>query len=305
MLSIVTLEHEKYLVGVQIATLLKRETFNMYRSMKIKEIPIRRASPEEIDFLCKCGAVRGGTHSVTLIPLAEALYFMADARSKAIEVGVRKANKTLSRRANFNPSHSFVESQPRIHRRKPFPWDLRRSLRPEDLVQHSKVSGTNSSIYLVEQPCACPPRAAQSTAPRDQQPLSDSPSLSDDAHMPQSKSAHRPSRKAPAFAAPAFSPVNASSARGLDLSSPLDDKGFKSSNSSKFSKSSKKLKSSSKRSKALYRHSDSFRMSPTSDSSSSSSFPLPSYQSILPPFVYASQPHQQHQFGDEISPFSL
>lgn len=167
LLSVVTLDDEKYLVGVQIASLLKRETFNMYRSMKIKEISIRRASPEEIDFLCKCGAVRGGTHSVTLIPFAEALYFIADARSKAVEAGVRKANKNL-RRAAFSTTLSFVETQPRIHRRKPFPWDLRRSLRHQDLVQYSKVSGTNSSIYLVEQPCVClpknpPPQPAQST----------------------------------------------------------------------------------------------------------------------------------------------
>ena len=76
-LSVVRLEGEDYLIGVQIATLLRRETFNMYRSMKIKNIHIKRANPDHVDYLCKCNAVRPGTHSVTLIPYESGLYFVA------------------------------------------------------------------------------------------------------------------------------------------------------------------------------------------------------------------------------------
>jgi hypothetical protein len=68
---------ERLLIGAQVATLLKRETFNMYRSMKIKRINIRRANPAEVAFLVKAEAVRVGTHSVTLIPLEKGLYFIA------------------------------------------------------------------------------------------------------------------------------------------------------------------------------------------------------------------------------------
>ena len=76
-LSVVYFDKQKYLIGVQIASLLKRETFNMYRSMKIKNIRIKRADPKQVDYLCECNAVRPGTHSVTLIPFESGLYFIA------------------------------------------------------------------------------------------------------------------------------------------------------------------------------------------------------------------------------------
>lgn len=76
-LSVVYFDKQKFLIGVQIASLLKRETFNMYRSMKIKNIQIKRASPKQVDFLCECNAVRSGTHSITLIPYESGLYFIA------------------------------------------------------------------------------------------------------------------------------------------------------------------------------------------------------------------------------------
>src|SRR5688500_1519781 len=40
--SVFTLNGKKYFVGVQLATLLKRETFNLYRSMKIKNVGVSR-----------------------------------------------------------------------------------------------------------------------------------------------------------------------------------------------------------------------------------------------------------------------
>ena|SRR3990167_1333393 len=76
-LTVVYFDEQKYLIGVQIAALLKRETFNMYRSMKIKNVRIKRAAPEQVEYLCQCNAVRPGTHSVTLIPFETGLYFIA------------------------------------------------------------------------------------------------------------------------------------------------------------------------------------------------------------------------------------
>lgn len=65
--SVFTDEGKKYFVGVQLAALLKRETFNLYRSMKIKNVGVSRASHNQVSFLVKAGAVRPGTHSVTLV----------------------------------------------------------------------------------------------------------------------------------------------------------------------------------------------------------------------------------------------
>lgn len=75
-LSVILLSDKKFLVGVQIASLLSRETFNLYRSLKIKNVPITRASQEQIEFLTKMGAVKAGTHSVTLVAYEDAINFI-------------------------------------------------------------------------------------------------------------------------------------------------------------------------------------------------------------------------------------
>ncbi|KAL6066411.1 hypothetical protein QOT17_009600 [Balamuthia mandrillaris] len=77
-----TNEWEDYLIGTQVAALVKRETFNMYRSMKIKGINLRKAEPMEVDYLSHIGAVRAGTHSVTFIPVKEAMPFIEDIRGR-------------------------------------------------------------------------------------------------------------------------------------------------------------------------------------------------------------------------------
>jgi len=66
-ISVVTIGDRKYLIGVQIAKLLKRETFNLYRSMKVKGIEIIRAVSDQVEYLMRVSAVKRGTRSVTLI----------------------------------------------------------------------------------------------------------------------------------------------------------------------------------------------------------------------------------------------
>jgi hypothetical protein len=130
-LSVIRLDGEEFLIGVQIASLLKRETFNMYRSMKIKNISIQRANPEQVDFLCKCNAVRTGTHSVTLIPHESGLYFIADAISRQ-----KKSENfpfAVQIEKSKNTSKTFAAHQPKLHRRKAHPWDVHRSIKKEDL----------------------------------------------------------------------------------------------------------------------------------------------------------------------------
>jgi len=122
-LSILKSDGEEFIIGVQVATLLKRETFNMYRSMKIKNIKLQRATPEQVEYLCNHNAVRSGTHSVTLIPYESGMYFIAD-------VFYRQQNSD----ENFfildkKKVKSFIITQPKLHRRKPLPWDVRRSLK--------------------------------------------------------------------------------------------------------------------------------------------------------------------------------
>lgn len=74
--TVISIANKKYLVGVQIAKLLKRETFNLYRSMKVKGIEVARASSEQVDYLMRTGAVKRGTRSVTLVSYDSAKSFV-------------------------------------------------------------------------------------------------------------------------------------------------------------------------------------------------------------------------------------
>ena len=74
--SVFTYNHQKFFLGVQLAELLHRETFNLYRSMKIKRVIVSRATRAQIAFLQKVGAVRAGTHSVTLLDYETSLAFL-------------------------------------------------------------------------------------------------------------------------------------------------------------------------------------------------------------------------------------
>lgn len=66
-LPAVVVDGVEFLVGVQIANLVGKETFNLYRSLKRIGVEIRRGTPEVVNFLRTCGVV-GHTHSVTLVP---------------------------------------------------------------------------------------------------------------------------------------------------------------------------------------------------------------------------------------------
>lgn len=139
LLSVVAFDDQEYLIGVQIATLLKRETFNMYRSMKIKNINIQRATPEQVEFLCKCKAVRAGTHSVTLIPYESGLTFASDALrrktgSSKHPVGKRRAAKKKTEIVEDDveddeDDESYDEYTPSSSSRSKPSWAVRRSAR--------------------------------------------------------------------------------------------------------------------------------------------------------------------------------
>lgn len=75
-LSILTIGNENYMIGVQIAHLLKRETFNLYRSLKVKGIRVFKAQPFHIDYLISIGSIRPGTRSVTLVGLEDIWSFI-------------------------------------------------------------------------------------------------------------------------------------------------------------------------------------------------------------------------------------
>jgi hypothetical protein len=72
----IDLDGRRWLVGVQIAALLHRETYNLYRSLKLKKVPVKRATPEQLEFLLRSRIVRPGTRSVTFVGYHEAIPFI-------------------------------------------------------------------------------------------------------------------------------------------------------------------------------------------------------------------------------------
>ena len=130
--SIVTLKGAKYLLGVQIARMLKRKTFNLYHCMKKKRIELRRATREQLNYFQSVGAVTSGTHSVTFVPYADGLCFIADALYRY----VRFPNEIPSYATKKRPS--YVAEKHKIHRRKPLPWDVHRSIRKEEIDGESE-----------------------------------------------------------------------------------------------------------------------------------------------------------------------
>ena len=72
----VIIDGKKFLIGVEVAAMIHRETYNVYRSLKMKRVKLRRALQEQIEVLTDDRVIAVGTHSVTFIPYAEGLEFI-------------------------------------------------------------------------------------------------------------------------------------------------------------------------------------------------------------------------------------
>jgi len=81
-MAVVTMDGKQYLIGLEVAHLLNRETFNLYRSMKMRKIEIIRATPTQIDALVELGATRSGTRSVTFVGYEKTTIFISEVRGK-------------------------------------------------------------------------------------------------------------------------------------------------------------------------------------------------------------------------------
>jgi hypothetical protein len=57
----------EYFIGIEIANFLQKETFNLYTSLKIRNIPYFKAQSEHIEYINRNGLLKA-IHSFTLIP---------------------------------------------------------------------------------------------------------------------------------------------------------------------------------------------------------------------------------------------
>lgn len=89
---------------------------------QLKNVPYERATQRELDYMISAGVLLSGTRSATLVPYADALYFLADLKRPQM-------HHNKEQQAVDAPPPSWLVTRPRIHRRKPHPWELGRSLR--------------------------------------------------------------------------------------------------------------------------------------------------------------------------------
>eukprot|EP00013_Stygamoeba_regulata_P028611 CAMPEP_0177663238 /NCGR_PEP_ID=MMETSP0447-20121125/19800_1 /TAXON_ID=0 /ORGANISM="Stygamoeba regulata, Strain BSH-02190019" /LENGTH=286 /DNA_ID=CAMNT_0019169023 /DNA_START=66 /DNA_END=926 /DNA_ORIENTATION=+ len=169
-LTVVTYMQKQWLVGVQIASFLGRETFNMYRSMKIKKVRMQRASQEVVDYLTKVKALRCGTHSATLCLFEDAVNFMKNAIGK---FGKRKQPNQLSEHNEQEvestgeakiidkPSDAAAEAVPLKSQPTGLSILSGLCLAPANKLEYSSPSSSASS------PCYESPMSSASLSPRE------------------------------------------------------------------------------------------------------------------------------------------
>ena len=100
-LAIIQIESERFLLGIQLAKLLRRETSNLYRSLKRARIPLVRASSDQvrwINSLNLCFVQK--THSITFIPLRETIDYLTEGCFSGEECSHLLQNSAVANRPN-------------------------------------------------------------------------------------------------------------------------------------------------------------------------------------------------------------
>jgi len=106
-ITVVWVNDRRWMIGVQVASLLERETYNLYRSLKVKNIEVKRATVEQIDYLLKNDIVRTGTRSITFISLDHSISFLSD------ELRKLEKKKQKSSSAPLTQSNEQAMAQPK------------------------------------------------------------------------------------------------------------------------------------------------------------------------------------------------
>jgi len=96
-ITTIALADQIFYIGVHLSCVLQRETFNMYRSMKLTGIQLYKADAALVQRLVHLNCVHSGTHSITLIPVETSQAFIEEALEK-LAIRTRKRALTRERR---------------------------------------------------------------------------------------------------------------------------------------------------------------------------------------------------------------
>lgn len=127
-----------WLIGAQVAALLRKETYNLYQSFKRRGIPFRKASIEEVSYLISSMAVLSKRPCITLLSYTPTLCYMADELIPCVSILEDASVPCAEPRLVWCPQRRrkqfYTVVKPNIHRRKPFPWNVNRSLKRRELI---------------------------------------------------------------------------------------------------------------------------------------------------------------------------
>lgn len=131
MLSVITIvTGQRYFIGVQVATALHKQTFNLYRTLRKRGAVLCKGNLEVIHWLATSGAVDSSTRSVMFLPYDPVMKYMHDPRirrntmrairnSKAKKAGTQiERPKHASSRVD-PPSREIKHVVPKVKKRKP------------------------------------------------------------------------------------------------------------------------------------------------------------------------------------------
>jgi hypothetical protein len=104
-MNVVLLNEKTYFLGVEIAKLLQRETYNLYRSLHCKGIPCYRATPVQVDYMLKAQILKYGSRSATLVPVDKVMPY--------IEENLKKTPR-VSRKTKYDSSFILQKDKTQI-----------------------------------------------------------------------------------------------------------------------------------------------------------------------------------------------
>eukprot|EP01097_Dermamoeba_algensis_P003535 TRINITY_DN2441_c0_g3_i2.p1 TRINITY_DN2441_c0_g3~~TRINITY_DN2441_c0_g3_i2.p1 ORF type:complete len:650 (-),score=114.81 TRINITY_DN2441_c0_g3_i2:90-2039(-) len=75
-LYIPCLPEREFLIGKEVSNLLKKRTFNLYRSMKLRGIRLYKLLPEQVETLTTLNVIPTGIYSLVLVPYNDGIKFL-------------------------------------------------------------------------------------------------------------------------------------------------------------------------------------------------------------------------------------
>lgn len=125
-----------YFIGVEFSRAVKKETFNIYRSLKLRGVQLVRLGLDSVVALVIADILPRGTRSATLIPVGEAIAWLEEETKKKARLAATSQIEEGEYASDTGASRSAEESE----------WDVFHST--TETVQSDAEDGTPAWAIL-------------------------------------------------------------------------------------------------------------------------------------------------------------